>query len=91
MRYLWRPLPCWLPRPCALQHLKSLAPSALVAVGGEGFWGERDAYKAMNPGAAGGSDWASKTGQVCKRVCVSEWQGEGPACGCRVGCRPPAL
>lgn len=41
-----------------------------------GFWGEHDVLKAMNPGAAGGSDWASRTGQVrCALLAVSQHAG----------------
>ncbi|PSC71493.1 mannan endo-1,4-beta-mannosidase [Micractinium conductrix] len=44
------------------QHFKSLDQRHLLTVGSEGFYGERDTMKEVNPGAPG-SDWASKAGQ----------------------------
>ncbi|PRW56573.1 mannan endo-1,4-beta-mannosidase 2-like [Chlorella sorokiniana] len=43
-------------------HFKSLDQQHLLTVGSEGFWGERDAFKDVNPGASS-SDWAAKSGQ----------------------------
>ncbi|KAL4422049.1 hypothetical protein ABPG77_004865 [Micractinium sp. CCAP 211/92] len=44
------------------QHFKSLDQRHLLTVGSEGFWGERDAMRSLNPGMPV-SDWASKAGQ----------------------------
>lgn len=45
------------------QHFKSLDQQHPVTVGGEGFWGERDAFRQFNPGMPA-SDWAANAGQV---------------------------
>lgn len=44
------------------QHFKSLDQRHLLTLGSEGFWGERDAMRSLNPGMPV-SDWASKAGQ----------------------------